>query len=131
MRPYPDNRECNPIQLSLHQFVDKGISYYNAIEDGSHVQRIKFLKLILAGRDGLDLDTQRNITLNVCQGLDDIADVTTTRDFDSLIGTTKTLPYSVPLMVWPVPSFRETLKNNSHVTAIALDDEVSPLNLLL
>ena len=126
MRTYPDDRERTPIQMSLRQFVNKGIAYFNAIQDGSHIERMSFLKFILAGRKGLDLDTQRNVTLNVCQGLDEITQVTTTRDFDSLIRTTRTLPYSAPLTVWPAPPFRDTLTKNNHVTAIAFDNEVSP-----
>ena len=88
---------------------------------------MRFLKFILAGRRGLDIDIQRNITLNVCQGLPDILQITATRDFDSLIGTTKTLPYSVPFTVWPAPSFRDTLTANNHVTAIASDNQVGQL----
>ena len=65
MHTYPDDRKCTPIQMSLHQFINKGITYFNAIQDGSHIERMSFLKFILTGQKGLDLDTQRNITLNV------------------------------------------------------------------
>lgn len=124
LRAYPDDREHNPVQLTLLQFVDEGIRYYEAIKGGSKEDELTFLKFILAGRRGLDINDQDNITLNVSQGLPDIRGVNATRDFDSLIGTTKTLPYSVPVTIWPAPSFRDTLTTNSHVTAIALDNEV-------
>ena len=66
----------------------------------------------------MDLEEQRTITLDVTQGQSDIWNITTTRDYDSLIETTKTLPYLVPLTVWPIPSFRDTLKTSNHVTYI-------------
>ncbi|KAI6142091.1 hypothetical protein BKA82DRAFT_4018243 [Pisolithus tinctorius] len=94
---YPDDHECNPVQLTLHQAKE------------NKEQSLKFLKFALAGWDGVDLDDQQNVTLNVLQGIQGIQDITVTHDYDSLIGTTKTLPYRAPLTVWPAPSFRDTL----------------------
>ena len=124
---YPDDREHNPVQLTLRQFIDEALHYYNAIVDGTNDDMLRFLKFVLASCHGLDLDTQRNITLNTCQALSDITEVTSTRNFDSLIGTTKTLPYRVPFTVWPAPSFRDMLTANNHVTAIAINNQVSLL----
>lgn len=126
IRAYPDDREDNPVQLTLSEFVQEGAEYYHHVGDSDN-DDLTFLKFILAGRRGLDLEEQRTITLNVTQGQPDIRNVTTTRDYDSLIGTTKTLPYLVPLTVWPVPSFRDTLKTSNHVMSIAYDGNVSPM----
>ena len=124
MRAYPDDREDDPVQLTLSEFVEEGAEYYRQVGE-SEDDDMTFLKFVLAGRRGLDLEEQRTITLNVTQGQPDIRNITATRDYDSLIGTTKTLPYLVPLTVWPVPSFRDTLKTSNHVTSIAYDGNVS------
>lgn len=124
MRIYPDDREAAPVQLTLSEFVEEAVPYYTALGEGNREDELKFLKFVLAGRRGLELHNQRSITLNPIQGLRNIEHITTSRDFDSLIGTTKTLPYSVPLTVWPIPSFRDTLKSNNHVTSVAFDNQV-------
>ncbi|KAI5984195.1 hypothetical protein F5J12DRAFT_787609 [Pisolithus orientalis] len=119
---YPDDCECNPVQLTLHQWVRQGLEYWDRAKENRE-QALKFLKFALAGWDGVDLDDQWNVTLNVLQGIQDIQDITITCDYDSLIGTTKTLPYRVPLTVWPAPSFRDTLTINNHVTAPAINSQ--------
>jgi hypothetical protein len=126
MRAYPDDRADEPVQLTLSEFIQEGAEYYHRIGD-SDDDDLTFLKFVLAGRRGLDMEEQQSITLNVTQGQPDIRNVTTTRDYDSLIGTTKTLPYLVPLTVWPIPSFRDTLKTSNHVTSIAYDGNVSSM----
>lgn len=127
MRAYPDDREVNPVQLTLSEFVEEAVPYYTASQNGNRDDELKFLKFALAGRRGLDLNNQRSITLNPIQGLRNIDQITASRDYDSLIGTTKTLPYRVPLTVWPIPSFRDTLKSNNHVTSVAFDSQVCSL----
>jgi hypothetical protein len=102
IRAYPDDREVNPVQLTLSEFVEEAVPYYTASQNGNRDNELKFLKFTLAGRRGLDLNDQRSITLNPIQGLRNIDQITASRDYDSLIGTTKTLPYRVPLTVWPV-----------------------------
>ncbi|KAG9308264.1 hypothetical protein JVU11DRAFT_12151 [Chiua virens] len=119
MRLYPDDREPEPVQLTLSEFVREASGYYNAIGNHNRDDELEFLKFVLAGRRGLQLNDQRSITVNAIQGQPDIDRVTATHDYDSLIGTTQTLPYLVALTVWPVPSFRDTLKSNNHVTSIA------------
>lgn len=126
MRPYPDDREDEPVQFTLSQFVRQAARYFIQMKNTQDPDDEQtFLKFVLAGRRGLEREEQRSVTLNVTQGQSDIEDVTTTRDYDSLIGTTKTLPYLVPLTVWPVPSFRDTLTASNHVTSIAYDRNVS------
>lgn len=122
-RPYPDDRSDEPDQLVLSEFVEEAARYYRRMAR-SRDDELKFLKFILAGRRGLELETQDTITLNVMQGQPDIHNATVTRDFDSLIGTTKTLPYRVALTIWPVPSFRDTLATNNHINSLAIDDQV-------
>ena len=125
-RLYPDDREANPDQLTFREFVQEACQLYQAIEDGDQDDELTFLKFVLAGHRGLDPMSQCSITINALQGIPDIQDIRVTHDFDSLIGLTRTLPYLVPLMVWPVPPFRETLKVNNHVMAVAINSEVSP-----
>ncbi|KAG8214946.1 hypothetical protein J3R82DRAFT_10136 [Butyriboletus roseoflavus] len=124
--PYPDDREDEPVQLTLSEFIQEGVGYYNRLGRSDN-DDLTFLKFILAGRRGLDLDEQRTITLNVTQAEPDILHATMTRDYDSLIGTTRTLPYLVPLTVWPIPSFRDMLKMSNHVTSVAYDRNVSAM----
>ncbi|KAH0826430.1 hypothetical protein J3R83DRAFT_5408 [Lanmaoa asiatica] len=123
VRLYPDDREPEPVQLTLSEFVREASRYYTAIANNNRDDELKFLKFVLAGRRGLDLNHQRSITINAIQGQPDIQNVTATRDYDSLIGTTQSLPYLVSLTVWPVPSFRDTLKSNNHITALAYNNQ--------
>ena len=123
-RAYPDDRQDEPVQLTLSQFVQEASEYFLNMTNSRDDEQT-FLKFILAGRRGLQREEQRSITLNMTQGQPNIRDITVTRDYDSLIGTTKTLPYLVPLTVWPVPSFRDTLTANNHVTSVAHDHNVS------
>lgn len=125
MRPYPDDREVQPVQLTFSEFTQEATRYYTSMD--SLEDEHKFLKFVLAGRCGLDLEDQYTVTVNATQGQRDIIRPTITRDYDSLIGTTKTLPYSVALTVWPVPNFRDTLTTNNHITSIAFDQRVSHL----
>lgn len=48
------------------------------------------------------------------------------RDVDSVIGTSRDLPFTTSIAIFPVPSFVDTLKKNNKVT-VAIDHQVSPL----
>lgn len=109
--------------MTLSEFIAEAVRYHGE-KDNGHNEEHKFLKFVLAGRRGLALEDQCTITLNVTQGQADIRNVTMTRDYDSLIGTTKTLPYSVALTVWPIPSFRDTITANNHITSVAFNMQV-------
>lgn len=72
MRLYPDDCEENPVQLTLQDFINEGLEYYEAVAQGDQNDKLKFLKFMLAGRRGLDLNNQHSIMLNVPQGIPDI-----------------------------------------------------------
>ena len=69
---YPNDCEENPIQLTLQEFINEGLQYYNTVEEGDQDDKLTFLKFMLAGCCGLNLNNQCSITLNVCQGLPDV-----------------------------------------------------------
>ncbi|KAG1861526.1 hypothetical protein DFJ58DRAFT_872254 [Suillus subalutaceus] len=48
---------------------------------------------------------------------------TITRDIDSVIGVSRSLPYTTALSIWPVPPFRETLTKDNHVKSRAYNAE--------
>ena len=45
-----------------------------------------------------------------------IGDYQLFRDIDSAIGVTQDLPFRRPLAIFPLPSFRDTLTQDNHVT---------------
>ena len=65
--------------------------------------------------------------MNPCQALPPLLlpQLQISRDFDSLIGTTSNLPYTVALAVYPVPPFHETLIYTNHIKSLAYDSTVS------
>ncbi|KIK32002.1 hypothetical protein CY34DRAFT_102396, partial [Suillus luteus UH-Slu-Lm8-n1] len=46
-----------------------------------------------------------------------------TRDLDSVIGVSDTLPYTSTLSIWPLSPFRETLRKDNHVKSHAYDSQ--------
>ncbi|KAK7437733.1 RNA polymerase II subunit 3 [Stygiomarasmius scandens] len=83
----------------------------------------KFVNLILAGRWERIVrgnPTVSRVTLNGRQGLRPINmdSVLQTRDYDSAVMISKTLPYT-HLSVWPVAPFRETLTKSNHMKGLA------------
>lgn len=77
-------------------------------DDASVLDRCEFLKVVLCGRwPGC---------LNARQGahVPRVRDCMISRDFDFLIGITDSLPYTIPLEIFPVPSFRDTLTHSVH-----------------
>lgn len=42
--------------------------------------------------------------------------ITATRDYDSVLGWSDELAYNMPLTVWPVPPFNETLTRDVHLS---------------
>ncbi|RPD52010.1 hypothetical protein L227DRAFT_568886, partial [Lentinus tigrinus ALCF2SS1-6] len=74
--------------------------------------------LHLAGRYSDGNNIQR-VFVNPSQGMDRAsrANCTLTGDFDSLIGFTRDLPLKMPLSIYPVPLFSETLTRPVHVPA--------------
>ena len=104
-----------PQTLSLQQFVQRSLEFFQELEH-SQTGFDNFLKFTLAGRlqEG---ESQRRVLVNPRHGgtILDRSCCTLTGDFDSLIGFTDTLPLKVPLAVYPVPSFKDTLSKTIHL----------------
>jgi hypothetical protein len=109
MRNFP--HESLPFeQLSLSEFT-------NLMKDMSKSgNKLDFINAALCGRVMIDDDEYR-IVLNARQDLEPPEFPTYTRDFDSAIGITYNFPFTAPLYIFPVPSFKETLKKGNHVKA--------------
>lgn len=117
---YPDD-SSDIIQMSLQEFTRRA-------EQLSHVENGEdaYVRFVLAGRDMRD-GREHCIVVNPLQAAD-IPDANMfkfTRDFDSIIGITKDIPYTQSLSVFPVPPFAETLKDRSHVMGLAYGPAVS------
>ena len=126
-RLYPDDRQSNPDQSTFRQFILETCALYsnmvnNVGEDKDH--ELKFLKFILAGHSGLDLQEQEHVSLNTVQDLPPLGHIHVTHNYDSLMGITFNLPYRVTLGIWRVPPFKEILSQNSHITTPAFNPEV-------
>jgi hypothetical protein len=75
---------------------------------------LDFINAALCGRVVLDQDAHR-VVLNARQDLQHPHSPSYTRDFDSAIGITRNLPFTAALNIFPVPSFKDTLKKRNHV----------------
>lgn len=109
MRYFP--HETLPFeQLSLSQFT-------RLMKEASKSQdELEFINAALCGRTTVD-NMDHRIILNARQDLEPPASPRFTRDFDSAIGITHDLPFTASLNIFPVPSFKETLKKGNHVKA--------------
>ncbi|KAF9218170.1 hypothetical protein BS17DRAFT_823392 [Gyrodon lividus] len=88
-----------------------------------------FLKFVLTGCTLLH-NRNHHITINACQDVIEPEVYHITRDYDSLIGISKNLPYSVHLALTSVPPFRDTLTQSSHMKGPAYVGDVPHLAAL-
>jgi hypothetical protein len=118
---YPD--EFLPeSQLSLEEFS------YRAMDLLRNAETIpNFVRMVLAGRDTDHNDVVHRLFLNARQGLEDIdpGAYIQSRDYDSAHGITRDLPFTEPLSIFPVASFRDTLTKDIHILGKAYDNTVS------
>lgn len=125
---YPDDHSNYPVHLTLFEFVDEAIKYYKTMsQERTLNDERKFLKFLLAGRRGLYREEQDTIALDMLRGPESIQEVTMTRDFDVLFGTTRSLPYTSALTAWPISPLTDTLAMQDHNNHPALDIHVSHL----
>jgi hypothetical protein len=103
---YPDE-DLPELQLSLRQFVAIA-GVLHAREQDSDA----FVRFVLAGRW-----KGHRIFINSRQdaAAPPKGQYIFRRDFDSAIGVTRDLPFIVPLAVFPVASFRDTLTTDNHI----------------
>ncbi|KAL7283872.1 hypothetical protein ACG7TL_001142 [Trametes sanguinea] len=107
----PPDEHLRPLQLGLPDLLEKAKSL---LDQGFTDD---FVRLMLAGRIELN-DEQRRVFVNAIQRSSPARseDCTLTGDFDSLIGVTRSLPITVALSIYPVPSFKYTLTKDVHIT---------------
>jgi hypothetical protein len=100
------------IQLSLRAFVTTAQELY--LREGASYD---FVRFVLAGRIPIG-DGQARVFVNARQGVTapppDKCQLQS--DVDSAIGISYDLPFKVPLAVFPVAPFRDTLTNDIHVS---------------
>lgn len=107
---YPDE-DLPTSQLSLEEFVK--ISQHLHSLSSSHPDA--FIRFNLAGRF-LSNALQSHITVNIRQGNSLIGKTIYRRsDIDSVIGVSADLPFIVPLAIFPLASFRDTLTEDNHL----------------
>ena len=86
-----------------------------------------YMKYVITGQDEVNDTTARiQVLRDALPGswIDDNVEIT--RDFDSLIGWSEDLPYEIPLDVFPVPNFRNTLTKSIHLKhPVVRNDRVS------
>ncbi|KAK7440778.1 hypothetical protein VKT23_016854 [Stygiomarasmius scandens] len=116
MSIYPDE-PLEDVQWGLESFVLRASQLLTTSETD------KFVNLVLAGRWERIVQgnpTVSRVTLNGRQGLQpiDMNFVLQTRDYDSAVMVSETLPYT-HLSVWPIAPFRETLTKTNHMKGLA------------
>lgn len=114
MPAYPD--EYLPTnQLSLAGFIEQANSILEDEEFEGDLH--PFAQFVLCGRYRSEGGARR-ITLNGRQELryPSRGDYTVRRDYDSVIGITRSLPFQDAISVYPLPPFRDTHRNDNHLT---------------
>jgi hypothetical protein len=120
MRDFPHDTLASE-QVSLSQFT-------HLMQQASRAaDPLDYINAALCGR--VILDRPHRVVLNARQDLDSPHDPSFTRDFDSAIGITCNLPFTAPLNIYPVPSFKDTLKKRNHVLGPIDLNNVSPGSL--
>jgi hypothetical protein len=126
MPRYPD--EYLPsVQMSLQQFCDKAEALLNLSVDA-------FVRFVLSGRFCDDDGIMFRATVNARDGarIPQLGDYNLQRDIDSAIGITHDLPFTVPMAIFPLASFTDTLKKNNHIQGPAnARDVCNPISPLL
>lgn len=78
----------------------------------------EFLQLALAGKAIASDGDVRRIRLSPSKGTPSALGtaINVTRDFDSMFGISNDLPFRRSFAVFPVPSFRDTVTKDNHIT---------------
>ena len=110
MPPYPDDA-LPQATLSLAEFN----GHARRILNSNSRHRVEdFMAFVLAGRIDTPEGTARVELDPFSDANDDGHNWSFTRDFDSLLGTSTDLPFRVPISIYPIPSFRDTLSKGVH-----------------
>lgn len=124
--PYPDDHLPNQRPRSLHEMNEE----FEELLIGPNRSTGHFARLILAGRYRGDMSESSandfRYKINVRSGLVGTAhrreDYVITGDWDSAIGMTEDLPFTVAMAIFAVPPFRDTLKKTNHIRGRASVD---------
>lgn len=110
MQLEPPDEDLPAIQVSLSEFVSAAEQMF--LPD----QLENFLRFILAGRLQYR-DKLARIFINARQGalVPPISEYKLYRDIDSVIGVTHDLPFRLPMAIFPLASFRDTLTEDNHL----------------
>jgi hypothetical protein len=124
---YPD--EINDLaQLTMEQFVGHSQHLFKQFKDlPSEVDFIRFVLAGRVGRQATEEPDQCRVTLNCLQGLPPLPQTRISRDLDSAIGVSCTLPYTSALAIWPIPPFKEMLTKDNHAQSHAYNAQVRPI----
>ncbi|KAG2738365.1 hypothetical protein P692DRAFT_201731319 [Suillus brevipes Sb2] len=106
---YPDET-LSDIQVSLTEFVS--VAQHLLKQD----ELEHFLRFVLAGRLRRH-DMMARIFINARQGAlaPPLSQYQLYRDIDSVIGITRNLPFKLPMSIFPLASFRDTLTKDNHI----------------
>lgn len=112
---YPDEA-LDSLQLSLTDYVSMAQTLFlSGSELGQDPNA--FIQFVLAGRLHF-LDRDLRISINAKQGAlpPPSGRYKLFGDLDSVIGVTRDLPFKQTFAIFPLPSFRDTLTKDNHVT---------------
>ncbi|KAG1766213.1 hypothetical protein EV702DRAFT_981012 [Suillus placidus] len=110
MQLEPPDEDLPAIQVSLSEFVSAAEQMF--VPD----QLENFLRFVLAGRLQYG-DKLARVFINARQGalVPPISEYKLYRDIDSVIGVTHDLPFRLPMAIFPLASFRDTLTEDNHL----------------
>lgn len=120
----PPNEPLPSVQMSVKDYVRTAQRYVMDGEGSLH----DVLPFILAGRmPATENEPQRRVFVNCTQDalLDDVDEISSRRDYDSIIGISKDLPFTAPLGIYPTPRFEDSLNSNNHCKYKLTLDNVS------
>lgn len=124
--PLPDRQLSLLETVKLHR---RAVEIWNEMGNNATVDdRSQCINTILCGRWP---DPELRMSLNARQGalVPDLADCTVTRDYDSIIGLTDDLPYTIPLSIYPIPSFKFCITRPVHIWATVFTQPVCSIPL--
>ena len=115
MASYPDE-PLPTVTLSLKEFNARAYEIFaSGLADPNNV---KFISFVLAGRTKLPNGQPARVVVDPTKGLEameDLGGIQLSRDYDSIIGISRTLPYTCKMAVFPLPNFKETMKRTNHL----------------
>jgi hypothetical protein len=113
-----------PLCISFEDFAEAASSLYNEKTDATDDE---LAHLLLSGRYEGDKSVRIHHDDNFIEDAV-LPDLATTRDLDSLIAVSKSLPYSCCLPIHLVPRPTDTLSKDVHITVPVITVSVSAMN---